>query len=293
MDWDRLRIFHVVAQAGSLTEAGYRLNVSQSAVSRQISSLEKELSTTLFVRHPRGLALTETGEHLFKTTQEIFSQVNAISTVIRETKDSISGSLKIATTVGIGSVWLASRLGDFIEQYPDIHLDVKLTDEEVNFSLREVDVILNYHQLQNHDQDIVQEALSTINMGVYASKKYLEAHGTPKKPEDLDKHRIIAFGSQGAPADNANWLLRLGLKAGSIRSPFLSINNAYGMLQAAKQNVGIAFLADFIARDHEELVQLFEAIPTPKMQMYLTYPKALESIGRLGAFRNFLITQLK
>ncbi|MEI6629037.1 MAG: LysR family transcriptional regulator, partial [Alphaproteobacteria bacterium] len=80
MDWDRLRVFHIVAQAGSLTEAGHALGVSQSAVSRQVSSLEKNIGVMLFNRHARGLVLTEQGEHLFKITREIFAQVNAIST---------------------------------------------------------------------------------------------------------------------------------------------------------------------------------------------------------------------
>ncbi len=82
MDWDRLRIFHIVAQAGSLTDAGHALNVSQSAVSRQISNLEKSIGVSLFNRHARGLVLTEQGDHLFKITREIFAQVNAIGTII-------------------------------------------------------------------------------------------------------------------------------------------------------------------------------------------------------------------
>jgi len=291
MDWDRLRVFHIVAQAGSLTEAGHALNISQSAVSRQISSLEASIDVSLFNRHARGLVLTEQGEHLFRITRTIFAQVNAIGTIISESRDGLSGCLRIAITIGIGSVWLASRLKKFMQSYPKLRLNIQLTDEGVDFTMREADVSINYNK-SLPTEDVVQKELANIRMSVYASKEYIQNFGMPKKPEDLDQHRLITFGEAGAPASNAGWLLRFGTQPGVLREPFLSINNAYGMLQAVKGSIGIAILADFIAADHDDLVELFADVQTPVMTMYMTYPSALEGLGRIRALYEFLKSEL-
>ena len=292
MDWDRLRVFHIVAQAGSLTEAGHALNVSQSAVSRQISTLEANIGVTLFNRHARGLVLTEQGEHLFKITRVIFAQINSIGTIISESRDGLSGTLKIATTVGIGSVWLASRLKKFTQIYPKLRLNIQLTDDEVDFTMREADVAINYREAFS-TEDVIQKELTAIRMGVYASREYIQNFGIPKNPEDHDQHRLIVFGDVGTPpAGNITWLLRFGAKPGGLRLPYLSINNAYGMLQAVKAGIGIAILADFIAADHDDLIELFTDIQTPAMTMYLSYPSSLEGLGRIRALHEFIVQEL-
>lgn len=293
MDWDRLRVFHIVAQAGSLTEAGHALNVSQSAVSRQVSSLEKNLEVKLFNRHARGLVLTEQGEHLFKITKEIFSQINAISSVISEARDGLSGSLKVATTVAIGSVWLASRLKRLTQTYPKLSLHIHLTDGEVDFTMREADVSINYRQALPTDY-VVQKELGIVRMGVFASKEYVQQFGIPRQAEELDAHRLIAFGERElSPVGNNNWLLGFGSKHGILRVPYLSINNAYGMLQAVKGGIGIAILADFLAADHDDLIELFPDAQTPTMPMYYTYPKALDGLGRIRALYEFMKIELE
>jgi len=293
MDWDRLRIFHIVAQAGSLTDAGYALNLSQSAVSRQVSGLEKAMGIGLFHRHARGLLLTEQGKHLFKITREIFAQVNAIGAIVSESRDGLAGTLRVATTVAIGSVWLASRLKRFMQNYPKLRLNINLTDGYVDFTLREIDVAINYYQALPTD-DVIQKDLGCIRMGVYASRDYVQNFGLPRTPEELDHHRIIAFGDNGvAPSDNASWLLRFGTKPGVLRSPYLAINNAYGMLQAVRCGIGIAILADFVASDYDDLVELFTDIQTPTMQMYYTYPKALDGLARLNMLYEFMKLELE
>lgn len=292
MDWDRLRIFHIVVQAGSLTDAGHALNVSQSAVSRQISSLEKSIGVSLFNRHPRGLVLTEQGEHLFKITREMFAQVNSIGSIISESRDGLSGTLKVSTTVAIGSVWLASRLKQFSKNYPKLKLNITLTDGDVDFTMREADVAINYHQAIP-SSGVMQKPLGTVRMGIYASKDYIKQYGIPTSPEDLDNHRLIVFGDTlPAPAANASWLLRFGAKPGNLRTPFLSINNAYGMLQAVRGGVGVAILADFLADDHEDIIELFGNLQTPTMTMYFTYPNSLDGLGRIRALYEFMKTEL-
>ena len=120
MDWDKLRIFHAVADAGSLTHAGEALQLSQSAVSRQIRALEESLNVTLFHRHARGLILTEQGELLFDATQAMVKRLDAAAARIRDSEDEVFGELRVTTTTGFGTLWLAPRLKTLYEKYPDL-----------------------------------------------------------------------------------------------------------------------------------------------------------------------------
>ncbi|MGB0631993.1 MAG: LysR family transcriptional regulator, partial [Alphaproteobacteria bacterium] len=122
MDWDKLRVFHAVAEAGSFTHAGEILNLSQSSVSRQVSSLEQSLNVPLFHRHARGLKLTETGETLYATARDVFAKVAIAESLVSESRDKPQGPLRITTTVAFGSIWLTERLKEFIEHYPDIQV---------------------------------------------------------------------------------------------------------------------------------------------------------------------------
>ncbi|WP_295811505.1 LysR family transcriptional regulator, partial [uncultured Nitratireductor sp.] len=128
MDWDKLRIFHAVAEAGSFTHAGEKLNMSQSAVSRQVSALEQELGVSLFHRHARGLILTEQGEHLFRAANDVTMKLEAVKARLADSSEQPTGPLRLTTTVGLGSTWLTDRIHEFIDHYPDINLQLILDD---------------------------------------------------------------------------------------------------------------------------------------------------------------------
>ena len=194
MDWDKLRVFHAVAEAGSFTHAGELLNLSQSAVSRQISALEESLETTLFHRHARGLILTEQGELLYRTTHEVYHKLAMAEAQLSESKERPSGPLKVTTTIGLGSLWLTSRIKEFIELYPEVDVTLILTDTELDLSMREADIAI---RLQSPRQpDLIQRPLLTVHTHVYAAEEYLEEYGIPQRPEDLDKHRLLVYGQE-------------------------------------------------------------------------------------------------
>lgn len=292
MDWDRLRIFHTVAEIRNLTHAGSILNLSQSAVSRQVSALEKDLNLPLFIRHARGLVLTSEGEILFKTTCNIFSQISATTSQLAESHDKLRGTLKVSATVALGSVWLAPRLPDFFQSYPNLNLQLVLTDEDIDFAMREADVAIQFNK-NDPDTHVIYEKLFDYQLKIYASHQYLENYGFPKTSSDLDNHRLIVFGTHStAPVEKVNWILRLGAESGITRQPFLSINNAYGILQSVKNGLGIASLADFIAKDHKDLVEIFPHMNFPGIEAYLVYPKQLADSKRIEAFRGFIEKQV-
>ncbi len=220
MDWDKLRVFHAVAEAGSFTHAGEALNLSQSAVSRQISALEESLSVPLFHRHARGLILTEQGDLLYRTAREVFAKLAMTEAMLSESKDRPKGPLKVTTTVAFGSAWLTPRIREFLELYPEIQVTVVVDDTELDLSMREADVAIRMSPPRQ--PDLVQRHLMTVRYHVYASPEYLKKYGTPQRPEDLDKHRIIVYGSDARPPiRNTNWLLEAGARPGFERHPIL------------------------------------------------------------------------
>ena len=159
MDWDRLRIFHIVADAGSFSRASEATDTSQSAISRQISNLEYEVGIPLFHRHQRGLILTEQGEILYKKTHGIIDIIKDAEFDLIDSKEKPSGDLSITTTIGLGTNWLTPRLKEFTSNYPEINLELRLSDVELDISMREADIAIKFHKPTQ--LDLIQRKLFT------------------------------------------------------------------------------------------------------------------------------------
>jgi DNA-binding transcriptional LysR family regulator len=291
MDWDKLRVFHAVAEAGSFTHAGESLNLSQSAVSRQISALEESLSVPLFHRHARGLILTEQGELLFKTAREVFAKLAMAEGLISESKDRPKGPLKITTTVAFGSIWLTPRIREFLDLYPEIQVSLVVDDSELDLSMREADVAIRMSPPRQ--PDLIQRHLVTVQVHIYATNEYLQKYGTPQRPEDLEEHRVIVYGEDARPpVPGVNWLLEVGIKSGHDRRPILTVNNTYGMLRAMMSGLGVAALPDFVANEHGGLVRILPEVSGPPNEAYFVYPEELRTSKRISVFRDFLLRKV-
>jgi DNA-binding transcriptional LysR family regulator len=291
MDWDKLRVFHAVAEAGSFTHAGESLNLSQSAVSRQISALEESLSVPLFHRHARGLILTEQGELLFRTAREVFAKLAMAEGLISESKDRPKGPLKITTTVAFGSIWLTPRIREFLDLYPEIQVSLVVDDSELDLSMREADVAIRMSPPRQ--PDLIQRHLVSVQVHIYATADYLQKHGTPQRPEDLEEHRVIVYGEDARPpVPGVNWLLEVGVKAGQERRPILTVNNTYGMLRAIMSGLGVAALPDFVAGEHSGLVRVLPEVSGPPNEAYFVYPEELRTSKRISVFRDFLLRKV-
>jgi DNA-binding transcriptional LysR family regulator len=291
MDWDKLRIFHAVAEAGSFTHAGETLNLSQSAVSRQVSALEDSLRVSLFHRHARGLILTEQGELLYRTAHDVFGRLAMTEAQLTDSKDRPKGSLKITTTVAFGSIWLAPRMREFIEVYPEIEVHLILTDGELDLSMREADVAIRL--TPPRQAELIQRHLLTVHMHVYAAPSYIKSAGLPSSVEELDDHRIIVYGDDvRPPVPDVNWLLRLGRSGRSLRRPAMSVNNAYAVMRAVQSGAGIGALPEYMAQDDNELVRILPELAGPQIDTFFVYPEELRASKRLTVFREFLLRQV-
>ena len=290
MDWDKLRVFHAVAEAGSFTHAGDTLNLSQSAVSRQISALEEALQVPLFHRHARGLILTEQGESLNRTVREVFAKLAMTEALLTESKEKPAGRLKVTTTMAFGSIWLAPRLHGFLEMYPDVSVSLLLDDAELDLGMREADVAIRMHPPKQ--PDLVQRHLMTIAWQVCASPEYLKRQGVPQRPEDLDSHRLVLFGEYHPPVSDINWLAEAGRRPGNPRRALLEVNSAQAVLLAVRSGLGIGALPDYVVAENADLVRLLPELKSPKVDVYFVYPEELRNSKRVAVFRDFLLARL-
>jgi DNA-binding transcriptional LysR family regulator len=289
VDWDKLRIFHAVAEAGSFTHAGETLGLSQSAVSRQVGALEADLQTPLFHRHARGLILTEQGDVLFRTVREVVQKLDATRVRLSDNRERPHGELRITTTIGIGTNWLAPRLGEFMELYPDIKLNVILSDDELDLAMREADVAIRVREPVQ--ADLIRRRLFTMHFHAYASAEYLKRHGQPKTLEDLDHHRILAYGNSASHyLRNINSLQTAGRNSKTPREATLLINNITALRLAVRHGVGIAVLPDYLAGTNGNLVRILPEADMPELECYLVYAEELKNVARVRVFRDFLIS---
>lgn len=289
MDWDKLRIFHAVADVGSLTHAGDVLHLSQSAVSRQIRALEESLNVTLFHRHARGLILTEQGELLFDATANMSKRLEAAEARIRDSEDEVFGELRVTTTTGFGTLWLAPRISRLYERYPDLKIDLILAEQVLDLPMREADVAIRMKEPSQ--ADLVRRRLMNVNMRFYATQEYLDKHGSPKTFDDLEQHRII---SQSLTTRQVNesvaWMKPL---LSRDKLSHLTINNYFGVLQAVLHDTGIGVLPDYVTDEVTELVRVLPEEESKEIPVFLAFPEELRHSKRVQAFRDFVLEEIK
>lgn len=289
MDWDKLRIFHAVADAGSLTHAGDTLHLSQSAVSRQIRALEETLDVILFHRHARGLILTEQGELLFDAARDMSKKLEAAEAHIRDAADEVFGELRVTTTTGFGTLWLAPRIGRLYDKYPDLKIDLMLEERVLDLPMREADVAIRMKEPSQ--ADLVRRRLMKVNMRLYATEQYLEKHGTPQKFEDLVNHRIISQSlTSRQVSESVKWVKPL---LDSDLASHLTVNHYFGVLQATLHNVGIGVLPDYVSVEVPNLVRVLPDDQSQEIPVFLAYPEELRHSKRVEAFRDFIIEEIR
>jgi DNA-binding transcriptional LysR family regulator len=288
MDWDKLRIFHAVAEKGSLTHAGDVLHLSQSAVSRQIRALEESLAVTLFHRHARGLILTEQGELLFDATQAMVKRLDATAARIRDSEDEVFGELRVTTTTGFGTLWLAPRLARLYEKYPALKIDLMLEERVLDLPMREADVAIRMKEPSQ--ADLIRKRLMNIQMRLYATPEYLAMHGTPEVLDDLSAHRLISQHA-GTPQVAAGAVLVADLMTHDIPST-LTVNNYFGVLQAVLNHLGVGVLPDYLTEDFPNLVRVLPDVQSAEVPVFLAYPEELRHSKRVAAFRDFVTEEI-
>lgn len=288
IDWDKLRVFYAVADAGSLTRAGEALHLSQSAVSRQIRALEDNLDTTLFHRHARGLILTEQGELLFDATNSMVRRLDTAAARIRDSEEEVFGELRVTTTTAFGTLWLVPRLPALYAKYPDLKIDLMLEERVLDLPMREADVAIRMKEPSQ--ADLIRRKLMSVQMRLYASPEYLASQGTPEKMRDMTNHRLICQHTSSAQVAAGASLVQQ-LLANEIHST-LTVNNYFGVLQAVLSNLGIGVLPDYVVEDFPNLVRVLPDVESNEVPVFLAYPEELRQSKRIAAFRDFVLEEI-
>jgi DNA-binding transcriptional LysR family regulator len=290
MDWDKLKTFHHAAETGSLTAAAEKLGVSQSAVSRQIAALEQGMGVPLFQRHARGLLLTGPGMALREFTREMANAAMIAESTLKDAREKVMGDLRVTAPVAFGSTWLAPRLVHFTNAYPETRLQLLLDDRELDLLKLEAECAVRLWAATH--ADLIQKKIFQVHVSLYASAGYLAKHGEPKRPEELDRHRIIAYRMNAPNAmRDLDWATRAGREDAPPRPALLEIDNVYGMLRAVESGFGIASLPDYMARSSKDLVKVLCELEAPRFDVYFIYPSDLKRSKRIAAFRQFLVEQ--
>jgi DNA-binding transcriptional LysR family regulator len=291
MDWDKLRIFHSVALSKSLTKAGETLNLSQSAVSRQISALEEKMGIPLFHRHARGLMLTEQGEILFRTVSEMVTKLQATEISLAESSARPKGPFKVTVPATFGSMWLASQMKEFTDLYPEIQVTLICEDRELDLTLRQADAALRFHPARH--PDLVQIPIMSLRNGLYAHNDYLREHGIPRTLSDLKQHRLLAFDASagsGAPYPQVNWLFETPEAKHFV--PHFKCNSLLALRTAVKQGMGIAALPEYLIHRSRHISRVLPDVSGPVTQAYYIYPVELKNSKRIAVFRNFVTQKI-
>ena len=291
MDWDKLKIFHAVAEAGSFTRATVNLNLSQSAISRQIQSLEQDLKVQLFERHARGLTLTENGEYVFKTAHEVIAKLKEVETSLGDQKNKPSGKLTITTVRSFGTHWLTPRIREFMQINPEIEVELIFDDKELDLSTRQADI--GIFMRRPKQLNYIQRKLVDIKYNIYGSTRYLEKYGMPNNVNDLNKHRFISFG-KGAPSPvfNPDWALKLGIKDNKKRKSIMKVNSVMGLLLAVESGVGLAALPDYLVSQSQNVIKVLPKLEGPITEAHFVYPQSLKNVARVQVFKNFLYSKI-
>jgi DNA-binding transcriptional LysR family regulator len=293
MDWDKLRIFHAAAEAGSFTHAGDTLRMSQSAVSRQVSALEKDLGIALFHRHARGLVLTEQGDLLFSTATEILNKLSTAEALLSDTTTKPSGDLRITAPMGLGTVWIPQRLREFLDLYPDIRVELVLSDDQIDISMRAADVAI--WTSEPSQPDLIRRPLFSMNIHAYASTQYVKKYGTPQSLADLDQHRIVSYSGTPQPHLSAiRWLELAGRDGKNPRKPAFIANSVLAMKYAIRGGLGVGLIPDYLTDEEgSDLVTVLRDVELPNMQIYFCYPEELKTAKKVQVFRDFLVSKAR
>jgi DNA-binding transcriptional LysR family regulator len=292
MDWDKLRIFHAAAEAGSFTHAGDSLHMSQSAVSRQVSALERDLKVVLFHRHARGLVLTEQGELLHRTTSDVINKLHTAETLLSDTTSKPTGELRIAAPIGFGSIWLTKRLPEFHELYPEIRVELNLNDEQVDIGMRAADVAIWTREPEQ--SDLIRRLLFTSRVRAFASTQYVRRFGAPKTLEELDRHRIVSYSGQPAQHLAAiTWIETVGRDGKGAREPAFRANSVVALRHAIHSGIGIGMIPDYLTDEQADLVPVLTEIEPPTLPILFVYPEELKASKKVQVLRDFLVAKAR
>lgn len=286
LEWTALRDFLAVAESGSLSAAARRLGVSQPTLTRRMAALEERLGAELFLRTPRGLELTETGEAILEPTRHMEQEVRAVEVAVTGRDRALAGPVRITATEGLAIDWLTPELAVFQRAHPEIEIQFLIRNTNVNLLEREADIAVRLGRPRQ--MDLVARRVGDLAYGLYASQGYLARSGIPQGDGDLHGHQAVVFDEQLRHAQLGAWLeqslagARVVYRANSLQAQLAAIRAGYG----------IGGQAPFIASRRPELVRVLPERAL-LLEIWLVTHPGLRRSARMRAVYDFLIDRFE
>lgn len=285
-DWNDLRYFLAVAREGSTLAASKALGVSQPTVQRRLSALEERIKRKLVEHHPTGYRLTELGKSLFPHAEDIERTITAFQRQLMSGGQELNGTLRVTCPEGMASRLLAPLIESFRAKYPELRVDLIMTDRRLDLAKGEAEVAVRMQQ--PGDESLIARKIADAPWSVYASRSYIKRHGRPQREEDLDYHAVIEFGGELAQIQASRWLRSTAPRATVAARG----NSMLGVLAAVKSGAGLAPLPMLLGGGEEDLETVLAPIPEIGSKIYTVMHADLRRTARVRAFCDFVAAEI-
>ncbi|MDG6882526.1 D-malate degradation protein R [Phocoenobacter uteri] len=292
-----IKYFNKVAETGSFSQSADFFGVPASSLSRRIADLEKKLQATLLQRTTRSVHLTEIGKTYYQHTQAVLSQLNLASDVVTNYQKQPQGELRISSMTIFGELFLLPLLEKFKQQYPDIVLNIYLSDELSDLNENDVDIAIRGGYVPN--ERIIAKKISSNEFVAMASPEYLAQYGIPKTALALKNHQGIYYRT---PQGVTPWLTQIDGQWHNVSAPAVTISNNYNwLLDNLLTGKGIGFLPQWTVQNYLDTGELQILDINPKVTIstqgelgvYLLYQKHHYQIPKIKVAVDFLLSHLK
>jgi DNA-binding transcriptional LysR family regulator len=297
-----MRLFVATVRGGSFSEAARQLGCTPSAVSRQVGALEADLGVRLFTRTTRRLNLTEAGTTLFEQSARILGEIDDMRESVRAVDARPRGLLSVTAPIVYGRLHLAPLLPAFIDRYPEVRLNLVLSDAVVDLLENDIDAAVRIAALP--DSTLIARRLDSVTRVICASPAYLDRRGTPSTPAELSNHDCLPFRFHTAAnvwrAGSNLWRLQgnAGVEEISVSGPFTA-NNADALVTAALAGLGLILVPTWLVadllRDGRLVPVLADHAVSPsdvETAVYAVYPSGRFLSPKTRAFIDFLVERL-
>ncbi len=292
-DFDAWATFATVAREGSFAQAAKAMGVSQATVSKAITRIEARTKTTLFHRTSRGISLTESGYSALEGANDLLNMGEEVEANIKEQSESLQGLIRISSPMSFGISHLAPLLPSFMEQYPDIEVDIQFNDAQVDLITGRFDFSLRIANLV--DSSLLARQVCPIRILLVGSPDYFAKHGTPQHPSDLAKHKALLYAYDNY---GTNWRFNHAKEGEYIQAlppSSLKVNNGDALQPALKRGLGLALQPDFLVGEALQTGELIQVMPDWQLApvaLYIVTPPGRLRPARVKAFIEYLVKHL-
>lgn len=276
MNWDDVRFFLALARQKTLRGASKSLNVDQATVGRRIAAFESALGSRLFIRTPRAFTLSEFGDQMMTEATAMESAMQAMSRKAACSDNTLAGNVRIASTDTLATVFVMPAIQRLREQYPDITVTLLTGIGFSDISYRGADIAIR--GARPDSEELIVKRLATIEMGLYASQRYLDQFGAPNQEHGLSGHQLVMFPADRVPRHRQNLC---GFTVNS-HQVVLECNTQLLMQSAIKRGIGIGLLSTFLAKSDPELIPVVPEKRDP-VDIWLVLHPDLQKVARIRA----------